>query len=463
MSEPGKSDRWNSLLETLGLPVSEAKPQPGPQETTEKPAEAGHKQPISMLRPEKPKPAPKPKPGAPAAKSPSYWSRIAGALGLEVPAAPEPAADPPAAAAELPKSHEQRAEPPQRHAAETTARKEELPSRAFDRPRPDRPSRGERPHREERRPRGERPPRREHGRHERPPVADEPPRSSLNEMFGPKEPDVNVFGLAPDEAPARRVEPDLPRTREADESGSVLDYDAPAAEGSDLPLETREDRPYGEAGEEGGEGDVRRRRRRRRGRGRRGQEPRHPSEAARHEDDIEPAGEEVDFDYGRELAAELDAEPDEERPSPERPSAERSSRGARRSRSDDRDRYPPRRDTGREPTEHEGSRRGGHSGGRTARRSEEESGAAYGEEPRREGHAGRPARTAAPPRDVREHDTSDDDASAELEEVTAGEGPTHKKIPTWEEAVNILIETNMAARAASPDRDRGRGRGRGRR
>jgi hypothetical protein len=41
--------------------------------------------------------------------------------------------------------------------------------------------------------------------------------------------------------------------------------------------------------------------------------------------------------------------------------------------------------------------------------------------------------------------------------------PSHKKIPTWEEAVNMLIDANMASRANNPDRgDRGRGRGRGR-
>jgi hypothetical protein len=49
------------------------------------------------------------------------------------------------------------------------------------------------------------------------------------------------------------------------------------------------------------------------------------------------------------------------------------------------------------------------------------------------------------------------------EEASAGH-PTHKKIPTWDEAVGILIEANMTARANSPERDRGRnggGRGRG--
>jgi hypothetical protein len=41
--------------------------------------------------------------------------------------------------------------------------------------------------------------------------------------------------------------------------------------------------------------------------------------------------------------------------------------------------------------------------------------------------------------------------------------PTHRKIPTWQDAVGVLIDANMASRANSPDRDRDRGdRGRGR-
>src|SRR6266700_2954999 len=96
MPEPGKSDRWNSLLETLGVPVSEPKPQPAAEAPQAEPPAAAPSpaqvkpQPISMLRPEKAKSAPKVPPAKPAAKSPSYWSRIAGALGLEVPAQSEP-------------------------------------------------------------------------------------------------------------------------------------------------------------------------------------------------------------------------------------------------------------------------------------------------------------------------------------------------------------------------------------
>src|SRR5262245_57698370 len=87
MSESGKSDRWNSLLETLGVPVSESKPLP-PAPVA--PSASEKPQSVSMLPPAKPKAAPKPKPAPKPAKSPSYWSRIAGALGLEVAAEPEP-------------------------------------------------------------------------------------------------------------------------------------------------------------------------------------------------------------------------------------------------------------------------------------------------------------------------------------------------------------------------------------
>src|SRR4051794_16439501 len=96
MSEPGKSDRWNSLLETLGVPVSETKPSAAESPPAEAPA-VPKPQPTSLLRPQKAKAAPKPPAAKPAAKSPSYWSRIAGALGLDVPAQPEPPAEEPRA------------------------------------------------------------------------------------------------------------------------------------------------------------------------------------------------------------------------------------------------------------------------------------------------------------------------------------------------------------------------------
>src|SRR5262245_5391151 len=178
MSESGKSDRWNSLLETLGVPVSETQPAPPTSETPAGDAPAAPAKPkaVSMLRPEKAKAAPKPKPAAPQAKSPSYWSRIAGALGLEVPSQPEP---PPAEEEPI----------PQPESCES-----EEPPRAFDRPtrekaREHRPAREERPWEKEFAPENE-------------PVQ----RSTLDEMFGPKTPDVDVFGLG--------IESNSPRMRE---------------------------------------------------------------------------------------------------------------------------------------------------------------------------------------------------------------------------------------------------------
>src|SRR5688572_10369498 len=96
MTEPGKSDRWNSLLETLGVPIAEPKPAAKTQAAEpEHAAPAPARQPPRAMLPERAKATPKPKVGPPAAKSPSYWSRIAGALGLEVTPEPEPAPPPP--------------------------------------------------------------------------------------------------------------------------------------------------------------------------------------------------------------------------------------------------------------------------------------------------------------------------------------------------------------------------------
>jgi hypothetical protein len=64
-------------------------------------------------------------------------------------------------------------------------------------------------------------------------------------------------------------------------------------------------------------------------------------------------------------------------------------------------------------------------------------------------------RGSAPVSDELDHE---DDLELDREEGH----PIHKKIPTWEEAVGVLVEANMASRANSPDRPhRGRGRGRG--
>jgi hypothetical protein len=46
----------------------------------------------------------------------------------------------------------------------------------------------------------------------------------------------------------------------------------------------------------------------------------------------------------------------------------------------------------------------------------------------------------------------------EGDEDVVGGSPTHKQIPTWEDAVGLLIDANMASRQNNPDRGRGRGR-----
>lgn len=440
MSEPGKSDRWNSLLETLGVPASESKPQPSAAEAPPVENPLGAKpQPVSMLPPAKAKAAPKPKPAPPAAKSPSYWSRIAGALGLDVPAVPEP---PPVESLQVPQAEERREQeveqveqPPRHRAREPMAREHDLPPRAFGRA-----NREERPPREGRHEREERSAREDRPRREERPRSDEPPsRPALNEMFGPKAPDIDVFGFAEEETEKHRSrEPNAPAGRETDENGSVLDYDAPAAAGSDLEINEPLGHEAQHRGDEGPEqeGSRRRRRRRGRGRGRRGSREPHEADAPRHEADIEPAGEEADFDLARDELArdeemELDTEFPERAPRPEIPDEERGGRRHRRSRSSSRERQT--RGTGRMPP--------------------------------KEAEAGERAGFGSP-RDQRSGSTQDapdlDDElesdSIELDDDRGGDVPTHKKIPTWDDAVGFLIEANMANRG--PDRDRGRGRGR---
>lgn len=79
--------------------------------------------------------------------------------------------------------------------------------------------------------------------------------------------------------------------------------------------------------------------------------------------------------------------------------------------------------------------------------------------PRRPAPQGRNAppagRNVPPARASGEADDLDDLGG---EEGEAGV-PTHRKIPTWQEAVGILIEANMAVRTNNPERDRDRGRG----
>jgi hypothetical protein len=480
MPEPGKSDRWNSVLETLGIAASETKPaaaeSPSAEASSQAPQAPTKSQPMSMLRPAKPKAAPKPPPAKPAAKSPSYWSRIAGALGLETSSEPEP--EPQAKTAEpqaktpveaMPERESPREAEPEREfdmpprafqpsRSEERQRSEERPRREQrprheDRPRRhERPRYEERPQREEPR-REERPPREEQRREERPPVAEPGPRSKLDEMFGPKEPDVDVFGLG--------IEAESRSVRDDEESGPVLEYDQQASSGSDLPLEETSRREPEYRSEEEGERGQRRGRRRRRGRGRRGGgESREGGESRdttrAHESDIEPAGEDADFDYGREEEFDLDAELRTDRTSDQERAV-----GQSRQREGS-DRYPPGghapRERGRR--DERGRRRGGEAEREAPPRRRD-----YGPErpPSRQPYPAERAASQQPSTDADQE--LDDELSGELDVGDESQGgvPTHKKIPTWDEAVGILIDANMATRANSPDRDRGRGRGRGRR
>ena len=70
-----------------------------------------------------------------------------------------------------------------------------------------------------------------------------------------------------------------------------------------------------------------------------------------------------------------------------------------------------------------------------------------------------PPRSAAPD----ESDLALNDMALEDDAEQGGEGgpAVHKKIPTWQDAVGILIDANMAARANSPQREHRGRRGRG--
>jgi ribonuclease E len=541
MSEPGK-DRWNSLLETLGVPADAPTSQPVSEAPASESAAPQQpvKQAVSMLRPEK-KAAAKPKPTKPAAKAPSYWSRIAGALGLESTAEAEPA---PEAAIEQPVIEPESAEsiaesilppdhfaprgseePRSRDREENTARdREEFAPREGGRRssrREERPARGEdrKPRSEERQPRREERPARGEARQPRREERDVPsspiPPTSLNEMFGSKPADINVFGLGLDDNDSGRHdsgrhesgrddlelnELDQPRVRsEKDqplddlETGPVLDYDQ--SEGSDLSFgEPRSGQP--ESGDEEGESrDGRRRRRRRRGRGR-GRGIEQPQQSAPHDEaDSEPVGEDADFDFDRDEELDLDVDV-RNQPASGRDRTERSPQRNRDSESTGyprgAERQPRRGERGRgEPARGEGVRSEGvrsegvrsegvrGEGGRGASRDDDSRGNRSRREraPSPAGQTGYPRGDERgerrPPRDQRPptgrgarpvDDELDDDLGAvDIEDDEVGESglPTHSKIPTWDEAVNLLINANMATRANNPDRGGDRGRGRG--
>jgi hypothetical protein len=74
-----------------------------------------------------------------------------------------------------------------------------------------------------------------------------------------------------------------------------------------------------------------------------------------------------------------------------------------------------------------------------------------------------------------DEDEDDDDAMMSAgdgdeehdDDEEGGTRSSHKNIPTWSEAIGVMVETNMQSRRNAPQRpsaprDRGRGRGRGR-
>jgi hypothetical protein len=76
------------------------------------------------------------------------------------------------------------------------------------------------------------------------------------------------------------------------------------------------------------------------------------------------------------------------------------------------------------------------------------------------GYARRPPRSEAIDTDELDIELAGD-VEGDMEDADHVEGHTgHKKIPTWQEAVGLLIDANMAARSSSPDRGHGGHRGR---
>lgn len=331
MSE-AKPDRWNSLLETLGVPVSEAKPAP-PAEAPAAESSAVKPQSTAMARQEK-KAVAKPKPAAAPAKSPSYWSRIAGALGLEVAQEPEPTK------AEEPEAEEPRREEIQERKTEETRTKEALPR--------------ERLRTEDR-----------SSREFAPLESEVTPRSALDEMFGPKSPDVDVFDLGIETESPQGREPSLSQRGEDEDRGPILEYDLPEESGSDLSLDAGSPREERERMDEEHDRGGRRRRRRGRGRGRRGSAGDREVAQRPHEADIEPAGEETDFDLDRDEEFDLDAElrTDAGR------QADQTERGSGREGHDERERFLP---AGERLLRDDAEDRGGRSRRRRGRRGRRE-------------------------------------------------------------------------------------------
>jgi ribonuclease E len=350
-----------------------------------------------------------------------------------------------------------------------------------------------------------------------PPAAKTP----LADLFGEKPLDVDVFGLGEPPAEHRprderrpQVEPRAPGPPPAmldddEDEGPVLDYDLDSDLDLDLDSDSeveepqkpppprsedrqRSERPSDRPRDEREGGGRRRRRGRGRGRrdegrrdegrrdeGRMEEAPRTghapPQPRRERDDELPPPPDELDDIFGETI--DLDDEEAVDLAQP--PTEERARSGQRGERAE------------REDREEGGGRRRRRRRGRGGRgRTEEGRGAPreagyaerresrtppapgpetevepldledYGEEP----PAARDYRQPAPPR-AAASDADELDLEPEESDDREGGHAVHKKIPTWDDAVGILIDANMAARANSPDRSRhsrgGRG-GRGR-
>lgn len=256
MTEPRKSDHWNSLLDEIGVPASEARPAPTSAEPPSRPPAAATSSPRPRAKPE-----PRPQP-APAKKS--SWTSLLGALGLAAPEA-TPASEPVAQEPPAP-------EPPPR-----AVEREEQPQSA------DREERSERDVRSERQARSEREERqsghlldefRPRYKPEEPPF----PQSRRRETVDDVAMDIDL-----DADFAFEDRPDMESDVDVEPAGEVIEP---------RPATRRED-------EEGDERGGRRRRRRRRG-GRRQDEEREPT-GQRERERREPLSRGEDLDLDAEL------------------------------------------------------------------------------------------------------------------------------------------------------------------
>ncbi|MCG8584994.1 MAG: hypothetical protein MI757_09810, partial [Pirellulales bacterium] len=69
--------------------------------------------------------------------------------------------------------------------------------------------------------------------------------------------------------------------------------------------------------------------------------------------------------------------------------------------------------------------------------------------------------------DSARHDQEDavvdeDDGDVEPQASEGSDRPKHRNIPTWPEAIGMIVDSNLESRSKSPSAERGRGRGRGR-